>query len=1032
MPNTIKFLDPVQGLIDYVNDIKPYHTKIIESLVEYVSTEFVNVTILEDFQLHIEFDFSYDINIAGCAGGYGALPFDDPENFPILSPDPSKMITDVQTPPVFTSNSFIVLEDRTQGLDPAGSLTFKMISFIEDQIIGIVDDAASPSIGGEFHLRGDRSSTFVDGFIFSVSGSLFNDTSYKVTADSTYNNINNITKIPVDGQIKDANDVSGFIKISDATGSPPINNNNGSFTVISSTFTPGTVDISPYTTTVISGLTLVPPVGLDHHQRYVSSVTVGNLEYKKILTYSNVLKYHNSSPDSLIQTPDEGDVIAPIISLSETSPSFFEIEGDFENSNLFIGDEIIVVDSNPPDKYTITSMITNINASPPVTTTTFGVDPPVHDVVVDDEIKLNIPSNIFVLDDDYTRFFKQGRRITAFTGNKTGNYTTLNSKFVNGETQIRVRESLIHDDGPLIIGISGSPPGLIVDGDVSSTYKEDKQFNIIKSIKNTGFYTTASDSSYDGLTNLTTIPVVEPFDSSDVTGEIHEFVKGVLNYRSVGFGQTPELCEVVPETVVSVSIREELHINNLGIWTFDDIIAHGLHDEGWGFDLPPTTIFATGSPLDLPDILISDIAPPSFPDALWFDTSPNSGSPYGPGILKEYVQVLVGSPPDIGGSPGTFTWVDIPGNKIYAVADNNTMYYRIIYQYYDNAGSPAIGYTDPIINGSPPTGGIDTGWILEFTKTPGYNDHLTGNGTREQQNVETFFATETSTSEAGTIFDLVLSSIPEIEITTGSPPVFGSPPTLQPNPLMLEVYVNSVIAEVNILSTTSFDIISPRLRIDDFIEARVFDDTATPSGVWVGSYDANAAIVETFDMLLGYKFHIDGTNSDAGAGTGTIHIPDVATGSPPEWNVYNIFTGSPVDTIIEIIGSEGSPGINDGIYTINNVSQEGSPINHVVLTVNEVLSDTGIFSGSPAIGSGKALYQQWFQYFITNTTTNTITVNGDATGDIVNTTIIKIINSSNNGTYTVTGTTYDGRNTTITINVSTLTPGNTGGWVESI
>ena len=40
-------LDPVQGLVDFVNDIKPYHTKIVEVIVEYQHTESIDVTILD-------------------------------------------------------------------------------------------------------------------------------------------------------------------------------------------------------------------------------------------------------------------------------------------------------------------------------------------------------------------------------------------------------------------------------------------------------------------------------------------------------------------------------------------------------------------------------------------------------------------------------------------------------------------------------------------------------------------------------------------------------------------------------------------------------------------------------------------------------------------------------------------------------------------------------------------------------------------------------------------------------------------------
>jgi len=52
MTSNIKKLDPVQGLVDYILDIKPYHTKVIEILTEYVYDEIVDVTVTED--LHID------------------------------------------------------------------------------------------------------------------------------------------------------------------------------------------------------------------------------------------------------------------------------------------------------------------------------------------------------------------------------------------------------------------------------------------------------------------------------------------------------------------------------------------------------------------------------------------------------------------------------------------------------------------------------------------------------------------------------------------------------------------------------------------------------------------------------------------------------------------------------------------------------------------------------------------------------------------------------------------------------------------
>jgi hypothetical protein len=43
----IRQLDPIQGLIDYVEDIKPYHTKIIEVMIEYVYDDKTNGTVRE-------------------------------------------------------------------------------------------------------------------------------------------------------------------------------------------------------------------------------------------------------------------------------------------------------------------------------------------------------------------------------------------------------------------------------------------------------------------------------------------------------------------------------------------------------------------------------------------------------------------------------------------------------------------------------------------------------------------------------------------------------------------------------------------------------------------------------------------------------------------------------------------------------------------------------------------------------------------------------------------------------------------------
>jgi len=46
-------LDPVEGLVSYTNFVKPYHTKILEVLVEYIHTDCIDVTFTEDWYLSL-------------------------------------------------------------------------------------------------------------------------------------------------------------------------------------------------------------------------------------------------------------------------------------------------------------------------------------------------------------------------------------------------------------------------------------------------------------------------------------------------------------------------------------------------------------------------------------------------------------------------------------------------------------------------------------------------------------------------------------------------------------------------------------------------------------------------------------------------------------------------------------------------------------------------------------------------------------------------------------------------------------------
>jgi hypothetical protein len=60
----LKTIDPIQGLVDYVSDIKPYHSKIFEVLVEYVYTDMVNVTVVDKMNMSVDEAASDTANVS--------------------------------------------------------------------------------------------------------------------------------------------------------------------------------------------------------------------------------------------------------------------------------------------------------------------------------------------------------------------------------------------------------------------------------------------------------------------------------------------------------------------------------------------------------------------------------------------------------------------------------------------------------------------------------------------------------------------------------------------------------------------------------------------------------------------------------------------------------------------------------------------------------------------------------------------------------------------------------------------------------
>jgi len=82
--------DPIDGLIQYVNEIKPYHSKIIEVLTEYVYEEDINVTLSESSVLDVgifidRVDLDSEFSESQFGGGFGSGYYDSARYTPIIA-----------------------------------------------------------------------------------------------------------------------------------------------------------------------------------------------------------------------------------------------------------------------------------------------------------------------------------------------------------------------------------------------------------------------------------------------------------------------------------------------------------------------------------------------------------------------------------------------------------------------------------------------------------------------------------------------------------------------------------------------------------------------------------------------------------------------------------------------------------------------------------------------------------------------------------------------------------------------------------
>jgi len=580
MANRIQELDPIQGLIDYVNDIKPFHTKIIEVLSEYVAVENINTTIQEQIIINIGLHYGTIVPQTQCYNALGGetiitasivvrtnivfvgappLPLYD-FNDTIIYLNGVLLVETTFAPVPFLGD--YTIDNATNQITFTNPLTtndeVKIYTFTQTQEApGTCDDGGYGTLGFDFPNALPVVSP--DAGISISNFPAITPNSFIVLGNQLdkFNLLSNLTL-----------QIESFVENTITAVNTPDVNNTGIFTISNAIFTPGNLLSSSYTTVFINGILLVPPTDpVDPNERYVSLISTGLLPYTSVLGYSNELEeLVAGAPADEFQTPDEGSIQLDILNVIVGGPDEFVISGDFRSSNLFISDEFSIINSTGNDgSYTITTLSYNSISNE----TTLGVGVAIFDTTVDGTIVLSIPSNTFFVDGNYTGFFQQGIGISVTSGTAIGVYTVLNSIFNNNQTQIRVIETIIDGDSNAILSTVASPNGIVISGDLTTTYVMNSQFNIISSMFNNGAYTVSANSTYNIGNDETTILVTEAFDVSDASGEIHEFIPGNLLITSQGFGQHPLFCEVIPDTVLKVGFDETL---NIGIFDTDNMV----------------------------------------------------------------------------------------------------------------------------------------------------------------------------------------------------------------------------------------------------------------------------------------------------------------------------------------------------------------------------------------------------------------------------------------------------------------------------
>ena len=152
-------IEPTRGLVSYTEDVKPYHSKILDVLIEYVYEERIEATVTEKWKWEIHWDERWDADRG------------------------AEWLAGRKAPTVTYSCGYGIVWDHASSADSNPPVTITHISPASHHILNIIP--TDGAVKAKFVMAGKVALDFPAGSVFRVSDSTYSNSSYTVPANIT-------------------------------------------------------------------------------------------------------------------------------------------------------------------------------------------------------------------------------------------------------------------------------------------------------------------------------------------------------------------------------------------------------------------------------------------------------------------------------------------------------------------------------------------------------------------------------------------------------------------------------------------------------------------------------------------------------------------------------------------------------------------------------------------------------------------------------------------------------------------------------